>query len=61
MSELLADLDTRYVLADDDLARRAAERIRELESFIEAEGRCLLVPISDELAAGEDKNGRPNT
>ena len=30
-------------------------RVKELEDFIEAEGRCLLVPLSDSASEGPSK------
>ena len=42
MTDLLIRLDTRYVCANDELALDAAERIRELEAFVIAEGECHI-------------------
>ena len=42
MTDLLIRLDTRYVCANDELALAAAERIRELEAFVIAEGECHI-------------------
>lgn len=54
MADLLQALDVRYVLTGDELAKDAADRIRELEAFIEAEGRCLLAPESDSAPRNQE-------